>query len=78
MFCPPPYIVCSWCYWVVRALTNSFLFIVLGGSSYAIYLAVENAHQFSSDENVDIIASLKQGWSGVWQLIQIFQVTTII
>lgn len=47
---------------------------MLGGSGYAIYLAVENERTTRSNGSTDIVGALRQGWTGFWQLILLFQV----
>jgi len=70
-FCHCPYSVK---YWVIRAITNTIILLLLGVSTYAIYVSVVNAENNGFARNRDITASLARGWEGIVDLILSFQV----
>ena len=57
----------------MRMLSHAFVLILLIGSSYAIFLAVERL-QTNSATSTDIRVAIEQGWMGIWLFIQSFQV----
>jgi hypothetical protein len=50
------------------------VFIFLVGSSYAIFLSVENAENTGAVYQRSFQSALASGWDGIWQLIISFQV----
>ena len=72
MLCPHDYRVkCR--LWTVRFLTNTIVFVFLCGSSYAIFLAVENADSTGAVYDRSLQSALSTGWNGIWKLILSFQ-----
>lgn len=60
--------------WTIRLLTNTIVFVFLVGSSYAIFLSVENAENRGAVYQRSFQSALASGWNGIWQLIISFQV----
>ncbi len=60
--------------WVIRSLTNILVIVSLVSSSYAIFLAVENAENTYTLKNRNFQEAVSGGWEGMWLFIRSFQV----
>jgi len=59
--------------WIVRVLTNILVFLCLASTSYAIFLAVENADKTIVTHQRSFQTVLSGGWHGVWLFVLSFQ-----
>ena len=73
---PPPPHTHSVKLWLVRLLTNTLVLVCLAGTSYAIFLAVENAENTNADTQRNFQAAIDGGWQGIWSLLLSFQAST--
>ena len=67
-------LVCRTWLWVIRVFANVVVFLSLAGTSYAIYLAVDNAE--SNVHNRDFHKAFNGGAEGFKLFMASFQVTT--